>query len=180
MRSQILVRRYSQGLVSALRDEKEFTVVSQELALFSNLLAERHDLAGILASPFIAAKKKNRIIQDILASSSFSEKTVRFISLLLEHGRLNFLAGIVLALPIFWNEQHGVSTFEVSSVVSLTETQKAKLKDQLEGVEKRPVFLRYKIEPELVAGISLKKGNVVYDASIKGHLAKLKEKIIEG
>jgi F-type H+-transporting ATPase subunit delta len=180
MRSQILVKRYTQGLVNALQDEKEFTAVGQELAGFVKLLSERPDLTDVLASPFIAAKKKNQIIKDILAASSFSEKTSRFIGLLLEHGRLHLLGNILQAFPVFWHERQGVSTFEVSSVVSLTEAQKESLKLQLERVEKRPVYLTYKVEPELVAGISLKKGNFVYDASIKGQLSKLKEKICEG
>jgi F-type H+-transporting ATPase subunit delta len=167
-------------LVNALQDENEFAAVGRELARFSTLLSTRQDLTVVLASPFIAAKKKNRIIKDILAVSSFAEKTTRFICLLLDHNRLHLLGDILRAFPVFWNERKGVSTFEVSSVVSLTEIQKEKLKVQLERVEKRPVSLHYKIEPGLVAGISLKKGNVVYDASIRGHLFKLKEKISEG
>jgi len=180
MRSQILAKRYTQGLVNALRDEEEFASIGRELAGFSMLLSARQDLAEVLASPFVAAKKKNQIIKDILAVSSYSEKTTRFICLLLDHNRLHLLGDILRAFPVFWNERNGVSTFEVSSVVSLTKAQKEKLKVQLERVEKRPVSLHYKIEPGLVAGISLKKGNVIYDASIRGHLFKLKEKISEG
>jgi F-type H+-transporting ATPase subunit delta len=180
MRNHILIKRYTQGLVSALRDAKEYAVVSEELAGFSRLLSTRRDLITVLVSPFVAGKKKNQVIKDILAASSFSEKTVRFISLLLEHKRLSLLDDILQAFPAFWNEREGVSTFEVSSVVSLTEAQKARLRAQLERAENRPVDLTYKIDSELVAGISLKKGNFAYDASIKGHLLKLVEKIIEG
>lgn len=180
MRNQILVKRYTQGLASALGDEKEYHAVSRELAEFSTLLSTRQDLADVLASPFVAAKKKGQIIMEILAASSFSEKTKRFIGLLLEHSRLPLLGDILQAIPVFWNEHKGVSTFEASSVVALTGAQKSRLKAQLERMEKRPVDLTFKIEPGLVAGISLKKGNIVYDASIKGHLSKLKEKISEG
>ena len=180
MRSQILAKRYTQGLVNAIQDENEFAAVGLELAGFSTLLSTRQDLTEVLASPFVAAKKKNQIIKDILAVSSYSEKMTRFICLLLDHNRLHLLGDILRAFPVLWNERKGVSTFEVSSVVSLTKAQKERLEAQLERVEKRPVCLRYKIDPELVAGISLKKGNFVYDASIRGHLFKLKEKISEG
>jgi F-type H+-transporting ATPase subunit delta len=180
MKSQILVKKYTQGLVNALADEGEFNAVSEELSGFSTLISTRIDLENVLASPFVAAKKKKKIIKDVLAASSFSTKATRFIILLQEHGRLQLLEEILRALPVYWNERNGVTTFEVSSVVPLSDTQKKSLKAQLERMEKRPVDLAYKIEPGLVAGISLKKGNVVYDASIKGHLSKLKEKICEG
>jgi F-type H+-transporting ATPase subunit delta len=73
-----------------------------------------------------------------------------------------------------------VATFEVSSVLALSEAQRRKLAEELERLEKRPVSLNYRVDPELVAGLSLKKGNLVYDASFRGYLSKLKEKIIEG
>ncbi len=180
MRNQILVKRYTQGLANALGDEKEYRAVSRELAEFSTLLRTRRDLADLLASPFIAAKKKGQVIMEILAASSFSEKTKRFIGLLFEHHRLPLLDDILRAIPVFWNEHRGVSTFEACSVVALTDGQRSRLKAQLERLEKRPVDVTYKIEPGLVAGISLKKGNIVYDASIRGRLAKLKEQICEG
>jgi len=180
MRNQILVKRYTQGLAGALEDEKEYRAVSRELAEFSTLLRTRQDLADVLASPFIAAKIKGQVIMETLSASSFSQKAKRFIGLLFEHSRLPLLGDILQAIPVFWNERKGVSTFEAFSVVALTDAQKSKLKAKLERLEKRPVDVTYKIEPGLVAGISLKKGNIVYDASIKGHLLKLKEKISEG
>jgi F0F1-type ATP synthase delta subunit len=73
-----------------------------------------------------------------------------------------------------------VATFEVSSVVPLADSQKQRLQAELERLEGRPVFLRYSIDPALVAGFALQKGNVIYDASLRGHLAKIKQTISEG
>jgi F-type H+-transporting ATPase subunit delta len=180
MRSHILVKRYAQGLVGALRDDTEFELVAEELGRFRKLATGHKEFKEALANPFVAAKKKNRMIKDVLAVSSFSEKTSRFLTLLLAHHRLELLEGILQALPVLWNERKGVSTFEVSSVVSLAEVQKKKLQAELERLERRPVCLHFLLDPGLVAGISLKKGNFVYDASLRGHLEKIKEKIIEG
>jgi len=180
MRSHILVKRYAQGLVGALRDEEEFRLVSGELGHFRELARGHKELNAALANPFVAPKKKYRMIADVLAVSAFSEKTSRFLLLLLEHQRLGLLDGVLQALPVLWNERRGISTFEVSSVVSLSEVQRKRLQAELERLEKRPVRLHFLLDPGLVAGISLKKGNVVYDASLRGHLEKIKEKIIEG
>lgn len=180
MRIHLLIKRYTLGLVNALKDEREYAMVSQDLAQFFKLLSSHKELAGLLASPFIQAKKKYDVIKEVLAASSFAEKTSRFILLLMEHKRLNLLPDILQTLPVFWQEKKGVATFEVSSVVALSEGQKERLKKQLEQLEKKRVYLRYKIDSDLIAGLFLKKGNIVYDASVKGHLEKLKEKIGEG
>ena len=180
MKSHILVKRYTQGLVGALADEPEFITVQRELAEFQELLSSHEALKGTLASPFVAARKKTRVIKDVLAVSGFTAKTSRLILLLFEHGRLDLLGDMLEALPVIWNERRGVATFDVSSVVTLADAQKKRLKAELERLEGRPVFLRYSIDPRLVAGLSLQRGNVVYDASLRGHLAKIKERISEG
>jgi F-type H+-transporting ATPase subunit delta len=180
MRSHILVKRYAQGLVGALRDEEEFDLVFGELGRFREMVRENKELSEALANPFIAPNKKDRIFKEVLSVSSFSGKASRFLMLLLAHHRLGLLDGVLQALPILWNERQGISTFEVRSVVPLSEIQRKRLQAELERLERRPVRLHFLLDPGLVAGISLKKGNVVYDASLRAHLEKIKEKMIEG
>jgi len=180
MKTLVLVKKYALGLVNALKGDAEFSLVSQELDEFLTFIQPHKELSDLLASPLVPASKKALIIKNVLKACSLAEKASRFLLLLAEHNRLNLLPDILQVLPVLWHERKGVSTFEVNSVVALTESQKERLQKELERLERRPVYLQYRIDPDLVAGISLRKGNVVYDASIRGHLAKIKEKICEG
>lgn len=94
--------------------------------------------------------------------------------------RLELLPEIVESMPEVWNEKKGVSTLEVASVVPLSDKQKKKLQEKLTKLEKRKVSLKYRIDPELIAGLWIRRGNIVYDVSLKGSLVNLKDKIIEG
>jgi F0F1-type ATP synthase delta subunit len=47
-------------------------------------------------------------------------------------------------------------------------------------MEKRSVSLSFRIDPEIIGGLYLRRGNIVYDASIRGSLAGLMEKMTEG
>lgn len=179
MKSQILIKRYTQGLVNAIKDEAEFSELNRQLSDFLILLSSHKDLRDLLASPLLRKNKKSQIIKDILARESSNPKTSRFILLLLEHNRLELLGDILDFLPVCWNEKKGAFTFEVASVVPLTEVQKKRLKKRLELLEKKPVVLSYEIDPELLGGLSVRRGNMVYDISLKGNLMKLKEKICE-
>jgi F-type H+-transporting ATPase subunit delta len=180
MKNPILVKRYTQGLAAALKDETEYATVIRELAEFRDLASGHGALKATLENPFVDARKKVQIIEEVLAGSGFADKTSRFILLLLDHKRLAFLGDVLEGLPVVWNERRGVATFEVSSVVALAETQKVRLRAELERLEGRPVHLRYSIDPGLVAGFSLRKGNIIYDASLRGHLERIKQKISEG
>lgn len=180
MKIQLLIRRYTQGLVEALKDEKEFLTLSRELSDFTELLLSHKQLFEALTYPFFPDEKKIQIIKDILAKKKFSQKMSRFILVLAENNRLELLPEIIEILPSRWHEKKGIFTYEVFSAVPLNEVQKKELEKKLESLEKGPVFLKFGIDPELIGGLYIRKGNLVYDISLRGSLSRMKEEIIEG
>lgn len=180
MKSQILVKRYTQGLVNSVKDETEFAALHRELSAFWELLNAHKKLMETLFNRFLPTSRKKQIAQELLASTPAGTKSVRFLLLLVEKGRLELLPELIQALPEAWNEEKGVHTYEVASVVPLSDDQGKKLKEKLEHLGKRPVVLKYRIDRELVGGLLIKRKSMVYDISIEGSLLKLKEKIIEG
>jgi F-type H+-transporting ATPase subunit delta len=180
MKNQVLVKKYAQGLVQAVRDDAEFASVRAELGAFLDLYAGRAELRNALLSPFVNARAKARILEDVLAKSGVAGKTARLIALLLEHKRLGLLEDIVGILPEMWNEKLGIVTFEVASVIPLTDVQKGRLRETLEAAERGPVSLVFRIDPGIVGGLSLRRGHIVYDVSIQGNLNQLKEQIQQG
>jgi F-type H+-transporting ATPase subunit delta len=180
MKNKILVKRYTQGLVNSIKNDAEFSAVSQELSNFALVLSKHQELRDILHSPFLPTIKKTKIAEEVLAKQALGLKATRFIVLLVAHNRLELFPDIIESFPEVWNEQKGTYTFEVASVVPLTDDQRKKLGKKLELLEKKPVRLKYRIDPELVGGLLVRRENIVYDVSIKGNLTKLREEIPEG
>jgi len=179
MRSRILVKRYTGGLAAALKTEEEFGAVSRELAEFSDLLESNEIVRRVLLSPYLEAAKKARIIGEIISQRTYRGKTGRFLLLLLRQRRLDLLLEVVAALPDLWKKRHGVVAFEVRSVVSLSDSQRSRLEKELSRLERRPVFCNYLLDSGLVGGLTIKKGNLVYDVSLRGQLERFKENIRE-
>lgn len=180
MRNQILIKRYTQGLVNSIKDETEFSTLSRDLSDFQRHLHEQKELRNVLISPFLSATKRVKIADEFLSKTSYRGKTKRFIRLLVENSRLELLSEIMDCLPEAWNEEKGIDTYEVASVVPLSKSQRKRLAEKLEALEKKPVVLKFRIDPELLGGLWIKRRNIVYDISLKGYLTKLKEKISEG
>jgi F-type H+-transporting ATPase subunit delta len=180
MKNRVLVKRYVQGFLKTIKDENEYEALYQELLGFHELLTAHEELRETLHSPFLPTSKKVELAEELLTKASYQGKNRRFILLLIENGRFELFPEMLESLHEFWNESKGVSTFEVTSVAPLTEDQKRKLTKKLEWLEKKPVFLKYSRDPSLVGGISVQKGNFIYDASVRGNVERLKQLIIEG
>lgn len=180
MINKTLIRRYTRGLINSISKKDEFEVISRQLLDFQKFLSSQRELQQVFFKSVLPTSRKRAIGEEILGKKDLHPKVQRFLLLLIENGRLELLSDILGHLPDMWNVEQGITSFEISSVISLSDSQKKVLADKLEKMEKRPVFLEYKIDPDLIGGVSIRQGNIVYDASLRGALTKLQEKISEG
>jgi F-type H+-transporting ATPase subunit delta len=177
MKNLAIVNKYAEGLAQALKDDKEYARVGAEIRTFLDLFVSREDLRRALVSPFVNAAKKRSLLDQVLTGAGAGPKASRFLTLLLDNKRLELLPEIVEALPRAWSEKLGFVTYEVSSAVPLTAGQKDRLEKGLEASEKKPVRLVIRTDPAVIGGLAVRKGHIVYDASVEGQLAALKERL---
>lgn len=179
MKNPTLVKRYVEGLAAALHSPAEYDAVSGELSAFASLVRDNDELHRSLLRPFLNPAKKARIVRAVLELQKVDPKTSRFVQLLLQHRRLEILPSVLAGLPDAWRDCRGLPSFEVRSVVALSAGQRKTLESELERLEKRPVHCEYGIDPALVGGLTVRKGNRVYDVSLKGQLERLQDTISE-
>lgn len=179
MKNPTLVKRYVDGLAAALASAEEYESVRADLAEFSGMMDGREDLRQALLRPFLNAAAKARLVDALLSGMKAGPKAARFLSLLLRRGRLEILPRVLDGLPTAWRAARGTPTFEVLSVVALTAAQRSRLEAQLKRLEGRPVHCDYGLDPGLVGGLTVRKGNRVFDVSLKGQLLRLKDTISE-
>ena len=179
MQRTVLLRRYTQGLIDTLKDEHEYANILKNLIEFTAFNVENREFAETMSSPFLPASKKKEVAAAVLDHTDFEDKSKRFLLLVIENDRLALLPDICETLPLVWNEEKGIVNVEVASVVPLTESQQQKLAAKLEAMESAPVALHYRIDPTLIGGISVRRGNIFYDVSLAGALDRLKGKILE-
>jgi F-type H+-transporting ATPase subunit delta len=177
MKNLVLVKKYAQALAQAVLDAKEFESVGAEVRGFLDLIGSHEGLRAALGSPFVNARKRSAVLDEVLARLGTGPKAARFLRLLFEHKRLDLLAAVVDALPEAWSERLGVVTYEVTSAVPLTAGQRDRLAKGLERSERKPVRLVCRTDPAIIGGLAVRKGHIVYDASVEGQLAALRERV---
>lgn len=180
MNHQSLVKKYARGLVRAVADEREFLALREQLDSLFNLMLSNAEVNFGLSSPFIPRSRRIEIVKELGEKLRLDRRMISFLILLIEHERIFLLKDILSELDNTWAEEHGYEVFEVSSAVELTDTEKERVRQVLEQLEKKPVRISFHLDPEIIGGLVLRKGNVFYDVSIKGNLTKLKEIISQG
>jgi F-type H+-transporting ATPase subunit delta len=70
-------------------------------------------------------------------------------------------------------------TVEACSAVPLSDAQQERLRRTLESLESRPVDLKFTLDPEVLGGLVLRRGHVIYDLTLRGRLARLRDVLAE-
>lgn len=175
MNHRLIVRRYARGLARAVDREPELQACLEQLRALAGLIKTTPALTYALTSAFIPVHQKKLMVEEILKRSELDPRAARLVRMLAEKQKMALLPEIVDELPGVWAEEKGIEVFEIDSAVDLTEEEKAELQRTLEEMWQKPVRLNFRLNPEIIGGLVLKKGNVYYDVSVRGGLLKLKE-----
>ncbi|MBU4269046.1 MAG: ATP synthase F1 subunit delta [Acidobacteria bacterium] len=178
MKESSLVKRYAKALALAMDDQSEFARVKGELHDFLALLAADEKLKIGLATFLISQAEKIIALDIVNAKMNLHAKTFQFLLTVTAENRMVYLEQMVQQLPDAWYAARGIEKIIVHSAIELAGGQKERLLGKLKKALARKVVLEYRLQPELIAGISLSRGSVQYDFSLSGSLKKLRETLV--
>ncbi len=175
-----VTRAYAEALVNAAEKGGEVGEVLDELdAIGVDVLRAHPQFATLLASPFVPASDKDRILVDAFEGRALPT-VLRFLRVLNRHGRLDRVASIARAGRALWDRRQNRRPVTIRSAVPLDEGQRDALRDRLERLLGGTPVLTMEVDPSLIGGLVVQAGDDVYDASIRNHLEKLRHRLFEG
>ena len=172
-----LVRKYARSLVDVALERGVREKVQQDLDGFTSLYRQNQELRGTLENPAIPASAKRSVIREIARRTEICQEVVNFLSLLVQNNRIQLLAEMRAAFQEALNERLGVLGGSVYSPVPLLEGQKQRIQQQLAQVTGQRVDLEYHLDPNLIGGVKIQLGGVIYDASVKKQLEEIRRRI---
>ncbi|NJP08262.1 MAG: F0F1 ATP synthase subunit delta [Leptolyngbyaceae cyanobacterium RU_5_1] len=168
-----ILERYAQALLAIAQDNGVLDQVGQDVNSILALLNESQDLRDFLASPLFKAEPKKAIVGQVLGDS-VHPYTRNFLLLLVDRRRIVLLAGIFKEFQALLRKLNQIVLAEVTSVRSLTDDQKAAIKDKVKAMTgAHQVELETKLDPELIGGVIIKIGSQIIDASLRGQLRRI-------
>ena len=97
--------------------------------------------------------------------------------MLSDHRRAHALSEMIAAFELLADGRGGFVHAEVVSATELSEEQRGRLAEQLAKLAANQVRMRYSTDPDLIGGVLARVGSKVYDGSVRGQLAVLRQRL---
>jgi len=149
-----------------------------QLRDFAAAFAGSADLREVLMDPSIPKEQKLGLLDAIGAKIGMYPQVRNFVAVITEHGRLHELDEIIAEYAAVADEDAGVADAEITTAHALNDQDRVQLEAEvgkLAGGSVRAVYLQ---DASLLGGVIVKLGSTVYDGSVRGQLAQLKQRLI--
>jgi len=176
--SKAIVNRYARALADVVSRTGDYGTVLRELEDFAAIYRSSAELRDVVRTPAVAAADKFRILETILARTGTSKLAGNFLRVLLQNYRLVMIDDIVEAYKKVANERMGVVEVQISSAAELSEAERQTLLARFGTITKKKVELEFQIEKQLLGGVLAQIDSTIYDGSIRGHLQRIRERLM--
>jgi F-type H+-transporting ATPase subunit delta len=174
-----VARVYAQAFMGiAAKSSNPGGLVDELKSLVADVLNPNPKLVEVLESSLVSAEDKESLLDRILGKAASSE-VLNFLKVLSRHGRLGLIRTVARQAAKLHAENSGLADVEVRVAAELDDELRKNLEDRLKNrLGKQPVF-KVKIDPNLIAGIVVRVGDVVFDGSLQTQLENARRAMIE-
>lgn len=170
-----VARRYAQALLDLV--EKDPGKVADRLLEFDRIIRETPLLKEVLISPAFRMEERRKVFDRMLKKLAWGAPLDRFLWYLVEHRRMDHIGGIAEAFQGMVDRRAGKVRVEVTSAKPLDQATGTRLSKTLSEAMGKTVIMKPRVDESLIAGLSVKVGDLVVDGSLKTQLNSLRERL---
>ncbi len=173
-KDELIAARYAKAFFDVAAERGEMERFGRELETCGQVLSGA-GAEEFWRDPFVSYAKKRDVVTGALAQLEAppGEECMRFMEVLLKNGRMHLVGEVVNSFRRMDDEKAGRVRVKVKTAKALSEEERTAIETGLGAREGRSVVLEVKEDGSLMAGLEVRVGDVVYDASAKGRLARL-------
>ena len=174
----IISSRYAKALFSLAKEKGLESRVYEDMKMLANSFSDEPGLEDVINNPIIPADEKFKLL--ITAGGvEVSDLYKRFIHLLLEHKRENFLLFMAHVYIHLYREDKRITRVLFSTAVPVNDEVKEHLQNKLKEETGSTIEFSGIVQPELIGGFRLRIGNYRIDASYATQLRDIRHRLLE-
>ena len=174
-----LARRYARALLQIAQEENKVEKIGDELESLDLFFKKSPEIFEAFINRQYALAERKKAAEQFLNSNSFSPVVKNFFLLLLDKNRIEALPDIIREFGFLRDTLLGWARAEVTTATSLTADIVQRTTKFLSEQTKKKVFLKEKIDTEMLGGLLLKTGGTLYDGSLRTEMQRLRKQLLK-
>lgn len=169
-----IASRYAEALFDLAQQQGTTEAWEAQLRALAAVFAGTPSLSTVLTHPEVTLQRKEEILRDAFGGKVAPE-IISLLSLLLQRGHDPDIATIHSIFRELWDAARQVVPVTVTTAVPMSDGQQHLLAETLARRLGSTVQLHPQVDPEIIAGMIVRMGDRVIDASALGVLGALRE-----
>jgi F-type H+-transporting ATPase subunit delta len=171
-------RRYAEAIGEIARRDGTPDAWLDDLRLAAAVVSEP-ELARLLDNPAVPVAARREVLGAILAGR-VSHLALNLVLLLATRARIALVPAIAAEYKRLLDRGRGMVTATVTSPIPLEPDHLAAVADRLRSLTGRTVEVQAALDPALVGGLTVRVGDQLIDASVRGRLERLRDRLVAG
>ena len=169
--------QYANALADIALAQGAASPVTQQLGDFTAAYGSSAELRNFLASPAVSKAEKRGVAEKISSRLGASRIVRNFLFVVIDHQRTPLLPEIFESFQNVVRERQGVAQAEIFAPTALNDAQKKEITLALEKLTGKKVETKFSLDANLLGGVLVRVGDMIYDGSLRSRLEDLRERL---
>jgi F-type H+-transporting ATPase subunit delta len=175
----VVANRYARALADVIASTGNYRQVLSELEDFGAAYRQSLELREVCDTPAVGMAQKLSVLDAIAGKMSSSHVTLNFLRVLMSHYRMPLLKEIIPAFRNVAYARLGIVRVKISSAADLSNEERQLLQARFNQLTQKQSELEYHLDGGLIGGLVAQIESTVYDGSIRGHLDRLRDQLLQ-
>jgi F-type H+-transporting ATPase subunit delta len=169
-------RRYAEAAFELAERDDALDAWAKGLEVAASAVSDPK-VGAYLDSPAVPLEERLAAVDKLLAKRA-PEGVARLAKLLVHRRVSDRLVPIAAEFQRLLNERRGIVDALVTSARPLSADETVALRTKVEQMTDKTVTLRVTVDDALIGGLTVRVGDTLYDASVRGRLERLRAQLI--
>jgi F-type H+-transporting ATPase subunit delta len=170
--------RYARALLDvALKEQADLSVIDEQLSALGALFADNEPLRRALLNPAVPLPKKRAAVAAILERIDVLPMVAKTLALLADRDRLIILPEVVAAFRRRLMDLRNIVRADITTAEPIGADRLEAIQRSLAVATGRTVDISARVDPSILGGMVARVGSTVYDASVTGHLQRIRQRL---
>ena len=168
-------RRYAEAAFQIGRADGTLDAWESGLAAMQELLANQ-ELRRMLEHPVVPFASKEKLLRRV-AGERARDEVISLVLLMIRRGRPRAIQRMIGHFTELLRTERGIVLAEVRTAMPLEDEQRRSVEERLAQLTGDSIEMNEVVDESLIAGIAVRIGDRLYDASVRNRLERLRARL---